>query len=68
MKKHFSCNEHLFLYFLFTVLFISIIMTNILHDDVIDTVLTIFNCFLIIKILSMLLKKLLKEVMGICNP
>ena len=68
MKKRFSCNEHLFLYFLFTVLLISIIMTNILHDDVIDTVLTIFNCFLIIKILSMLLKKLLKEVMGICNP
>ncbi|OTG75332.1 hypothetical protein B9T23_11145 [Acinetobacter terrae] len=68
MKKRFSCNEHSFLYFLFTVLFISIIMTNILHDEVIDTLLTIFNCFLIIKILSMLSTKLLKAVMGICNP
>ena len=43
-------------------------LTAVIHDDLIDTTLTIINCFLIIKILHILVKQLLKTIFEICNP
>jgi hypothetical protein len=55
-------------YFLIIILFLSIILTNLIHDDFIDTLLTITNCFLIIKILHVIVKQLLRTIFEICNP
>ncbi len=53
-------------YVLVLVLFISILTTNVIHNDFSDTLLTVINCFIIIKILHVLsiqvLKKILKYV------
>ncbi len=63
-KKYFSSK----FFFLIFILFVSILLTNVIHDDLIDTLLTIINCFLIINIMHLLAKKLLKTIFEICNP
>lgn len=55
-------------YLLIIILFLSIILTTLIDDDLVDTVLTIINCFLIIKIIHILAKQLLKTIFEICNP
>lgn len=55
-------------YILILVLFISIMTTNVVHNDFSDTLLTIINCFIIIKILHVLSIQLLNTIFKICNP
>ncbi|MGR2920803.1 hypothetical protein FY049_09740 [Acinetobacter sp. 1125_18A] len=55
-------------YILILVLFISIMTTNVIHNDFSDTLLTIINCFIIIKILHVLSIQLLNTIFKICNP
>ncbi|ENU57970.1 hypothetical protein F981_02257 [Acinetobacter guillouiae CIP 63.46] len=55
-------------YILILVLFISIMTTNVIHNDLSDTLLTIINCFIIIKILHVLSIQLLNTIFKICNP
>lgn len=59
---------HSKLYLLIIILFLSIVLTALIDDDLVDTVLTIINCFLIIKIIHILAKQLLKTIFEICNP
>jgi len=56
------------LYVLILVLFISILTTNVIHNDFSDTLLTVINCFIIIKILHVLSILVLKTIFEICNP
>lgn len=63
-KKYFSSK----FFFLIFILIVSIMLTAVIHDDIIDTILTIINCFLIIKIIHILAKQLLKTIFEICNP
>jgi hypothetical protein len=55
-------------YVLILVLFISILTTNVIHNDFSDTLLTVINCFIIIKILHVLSIQVLKTIFEICNP
>lgn len=55
-------------YVLVLVLFISILTTNVIHNDFSDTLLTVINCFIIIKILHVLSIQVLKTIFEICNP
>ncbi|ENU59595.1 hypothetical protein F981_01693 [Acinetobacter guillouiae CIP 63.46] len=55
-------------YVLVLVLFISILTTNVIHNDFSDTLLTVINCFIIIKILHVLSIQVLKKIFEICNP
>ena len=55
-------------YILILVLFISIMTTNVIHNDFSDTLLTVINCFIIIKILHVLFTQLLNAIFEICNP
>ena len=55
-------------YLLVLVLFISILTTNVIHNDFSDTLLTVINCFIIIKILHVLSIQVLKKIFEICNP
>ncbi|MCS4296364.1 hypothetical protein FHR28_002326 [Acinetobacter sp. BIGb0196] len=55
-------------YILILVLFLSIMTTNVIHNDFSDTLLTIINCFIIIKILHVLSIQLLNTIFKICNP
>lgn len=68
MKELLLRNRQGFLYLLFTVLLISIFLTNVLHNDVVDTILTIFNTGLITTILYLLAQSLVKSLHAICNP
>lgn len=54
-------------YVLVLVLFISILTTNVIHNDFSDTLLTVINCFIIIKILHVLSIQVLKKIFEICN-
>ncbi|ENV15492.1 hypothetical protein F964_04218 [Acinetobacter guillouiae NIPH 991] len=63
-KKYFNSK----FFFLIFILIVSFMLTAVIHDDLIDTTLTIINCFLIIKILHILVKQLLKTIFEICNP
>ncbi len=55
-------------YVLILVLFISIMTTNVIHNDFSDTLLTVINSFIIIKILHVLFIQLLNTIFEICNP
>lgn len=68
MKKNVSPNTHSFVYVLLGVLSVSIMLTNVLHNDLIDTLLTIFNTVLILMISGIGLKALFRSVNAICNP
>lgn len=68
MKKNVSPNTLPLLYVLLGVLSISIMLTNVLHDDLIDTLLTILNTFIILMISAIGLKAVFKSVNSICNP
>ena len=68
MKLFFSNNKHSLLYLLTALLFICIMLTNVLHNNVVDTILTIINTALIVKIILILSKSLFSSVNSICNP
>lgn len=55
-------------YVLILVLFISIMTTNVIHNDFSDTLLTVISSFIIIKILHVLFIQLLNTIFEICNP
>lgn len=55
-------------YFLVIILFISIVITSIIHNAATDTFLTILNLFIVIQLIFNLYRKILKSVFEICNP
>ncbi len=52
----------------FFVLCISIILTSIIHNDVVDTILTILNFFIVFRIIFVLHVKIIKSIFEICSP
>ncbi|ENV25364.1 hypothetical protein F962_02484 [Acinetobacter baumannii NIPH 190] len=68
LKKISRSNEGVFLCFLFIILSLSIIVTSLIHNDLLDTFLTLLNLFFVIMILFILHRKILKAVFEICNP
>jgi hypothetical protein len=55
-------------YLLVFILFVSIMTTNQIHNDSSDTLLTIINFFIIVKILHVLFTQLVSTIFKICNP
>ena len=55
-------------YIWFFVLCISIILTSIIHNDVVDTILTILNFFIVFRIIFLLHVKIIKSIFEICSP
>ena len=55
-------------YIWFFVLCISIILTSIIHNDVVDTILTILNFFIVFRIIFVLHVKIIKSIFEICSP
>lgn len=55
-------------YIWFFVLCISIILTSIIHNDVVDTILTILNFFIVFRIIFVLHEKIIKSIFEICSP
>ncbi len=55
-------------YFLVIILFASITITTVIHNDFIDNLLIIVNFFIVIELLKILFRKILKSVFEICNP
>jgi hypothetical protein len=55
-------------YFLVFILFVSIMTTNQIHNDSSDTLLTIINFFIIIKVLHVIFTQLISTIFKICNP
>lgn len=54
-------------YIWFFVLCISIILTSIIHNDVVDTILTILNFFIVFRIIFVLHVKIIKSIFEICS-
>ena len=50
------------------VLCVSIILTSIIHNDVVDTILTILNFFIVFRIIFVLHVKIIKSIFEICSP
>lgn len=55
-------------YIWFFVLCISIILTSIIHNDVVDTILIILNFFIVFRIIFVLHVKIIKSIFEICSP
>jgi hypothetical protein len=55
-------------YIWFFVLCISIILTSIIHNDVVDTILIILNYFIVFRIIFVLHVKIIKSIFEICSP
>lgn len=55
-------------YMLVFILFASIVLTSIIHNDVVDTILTILNFFIVFRILFVLHVKIIKSIFEICSP
>ena len=55
-------------YIWFFVLCIPIILTSIIHNDVVDTILTILNFFIVFRIIFVLHVKIIKSIFEICSP
>lgn len=50
------------------ILFASIVLTSIIHNDVVDTILTILNFFIVFRIIFLLYVKIIKSIFEICSP
>jgi hypothetical protein len=50
------------------VLCVSIILTSIIHNDVVDTILTILNFIIVFRIIFVLHVKIIKSIFEICSP
>ncbi|MCS3527922.1 hypothetical protein M2364_002680 [Acinetobacter johnsonii] len=50
------------------VLCVSIILTSIIHNDVVDTILTILNFFIVFRVIFVLHVKIIKSIFEICSP
>ena len=57
LKKISRSNEGVFLCFLFIILSLSIIVSSLIHNDFLDTFLTLLNLFFVIMILLMCAEK-----------
>ena len=55
-------------YMLVFILFASIVLTSIIHNDVVDTILTILNFFIVFRIIFLLYVKIIKSIFEICSP
>ncbi len=55
-------------YMLVFILFASIVLTIIIHNDVVDTILTILNFFIVFRIIFLLYVKIIKSIFEICSP
>lgn len=55
-------------YIWFFVLCVSIILTSIIHNDVVNTILTILNFFIVFRIIFVLYVKIIKSIFEICRP
>lgn len=52
-------------YMLVFILFASIVLTSIIHNDVVDTIL---NFFIVFRIIFLLYVKIIKSIFEICSP
>ena len=68
MNKALTNNKNTLLYVLLGLLAFTLMLTNVLHDDIVDAILTVINTFLIVKIILILLKSGIASVNAICNP
>lgn len=55
-------------YMLVFILFASSVLTSIIHNDVVDTILTILNFFIVFRIIFLLYVKIIKSIFEICSP
>ncbi len=55
-------------YMLVFILFATIVLTIIIHNDVVDTILTILNFFIVFRIIFLLYVKIIKSIFEICSP
>jgi hypothetical protein len=68
MNQDVTKNKNTLLYVLLGLLAFTLMLTNVLHDNIVDAVLTVINTILIVKILLILLKSGIASVNAICNP
>ncbi len=68
MNKDLTNNKNMLLYVLFGLLAFTLMLTNVLHNDIVDAVLTVINTVIIAKIALILLKSGIATVNAICNP
>lgn len=68
MKKELIQNKNTMLYALIGLLAFTLMLTNVLHNNIVDAILTVINTAIIMKILLLVVKSGIASVNAICNP
>lgn len=55
-------------YFLVIIFFAFILIATVVHNELVDNLLIIFNFFIVLELFKRLFSKILKSVFEICNP
>lgn len=55
-------------YFLVIIFFAFILIATVVHNELVDNLLIIFNFFIVLELFKRLFIKILKSVFEICNP
>lgn len=55
-------------YFLVIIFFAFILIATVVHNELVDNLLIIFNFFIVLELFKILFRKILKSVFEICNP